>query len=366
MALTKRGKYWHYDFIFKGKRFQGSTNQTNINKAKLAESAIRSTAALERLGIAPPKESPPFKQFMEGRFLDHVRKHNAEKPMTVRFYKAKTCRLLDFTLFQSARLAEIDETMIVDFTDWRLTQRSRTNPKKTVGIIAVNRELATLRKALGLAQEWRLIERIPKIRLLPGEPRRKFVLDGELEKEYLSATVYPLHHAAILMLDLGLRPEEALSLKKADITDAIVTVWSGKSKNAVRALRLTERAQNTIRLLEKLWPDSEWLFPGRLKGHLNRATLNRIHTELREEKGWPEKFVPYSCRHTFGTRLAESGATPYEIKEAMGHGDIKVSQRYIHPSASSVSRAMARKELLDKMMRGEAELEPETAKKSGE
>jgi integrase len=36
-------------------------------------------------------------------------------------------------------------------------------------------------------------------------------------------------------------------------------------------------------------------------------------------------------RHTFGTRLGIAGANAFEIKELMGHTDIRTSLRYVHP-----------------------------------
>lgn len=359
MSLIKRERFWHYDFIYKGKRFQGSTDQTNKNIAKLVEAKVRSDAALELFGIAPPKRSPMFKEFMDPRFLDHVRQHNKEKPATVGFYEEKVRRLLEYEPFAKARISDIDEDMIAEFCAWRAQQKRRKrNDDKLIGPGTVNLELATLRKALNLAYEWRLIPRVPKIRKLPGAKGREFILTGDMEKHYLAAVDYPLRQVAILMLDFGLRTEECVRIKKADITDASLTVWSGKSANARRALPQTTRSKQAIELLSKLFPDSPWLFPGRIKGaHLTRSAVDNMHALARdkEDSGIPKEFVLYCLRHTFGSRLAESGASPFHITTLMGHSDIRVSQKYIHPGSEDIERAMKRKEVFDKMLRGEAD-----------
>ena len=60
-----------------------------------------------------------------------------------------------------------------------------------VGPATVNRELATLRRILRLAHEWKEIDRVPRIRLLGGERIRDFVLvagSGEGLPGGLSAT----------------------------------------------------------------------------------------------------------------------------------------------------------------------------------
>jgi len=109
-------------------------------------------------------------------------------------------RLLDFEPLVSARLDSIEEELIERFVQRRNEQ---------VSPASVNRALATLRKLLRLAQEWRLIDRVPRIRLLPGERNREFVLSHAQEQIYLVATSQPLREFAILDLDTGLRVSEA-------------------------------------------------------------------------------------------------------------------------------------------------------------
>jgi len=57
---------------------------------------------------------------------------------------------------------------------------------------------------------------------------------------------------------------------------------------------------------------------------------------------WPSDFVLHSLRHTFGTRLGESGADAFTIMRLMGHSTVAVSQRYVHPSPEAVELAFER------------------------
>lgn len=356
MALIKKGKYWHYAFKYKGKRYQGSTDQTNINQAKRVETKVRSDVGLEGFGLAAPHLSPPFQEFMEGRFLDHIRKHNAPKPNTVHFYEEKTLRLLEYPPFRKARVGEIDENAASIFTTWRLKQKRRHRLSGLMSPTSVNLELATLRKALNLAYKWQLISRMPDIERLPGKEGRLFILTGEMEKQYLDLAHYPLQHVAVLMLDWGLRPEELLKMEKPDVTDEGVIVWSGKSKNAFRIVPHTERTREILAVCTALFPDSKWVFPGRVKGeHLTRSAIDNMHGALRDAHLdlFPKEFVLYSLRHTFGTRSDESGMSPFQIKTLMGHYDIRVTQKYVHPSTEGLALAMRRKEDFDKILRGE-------------
>lgn len=58
----------------------------------------------------------------------------------------------------------------------------------------------------------------------------------------------------------------------------------------------------------------------------------------------PADFVLHSFRHTFGTRLGETGADAFTIMRLMGHSTATVSQRYVHPSPEAMESAVSRME----------------------
>jgi integrase len=53
-------------------------------------------------------------------------------------------------------------------------------------------------------------------------------------------------------------------------------------------------------------------------------------------------FVLYSLRHTFLTRLGESGCDAWTLARIAGHSSIAISTRYVHPSSDAGLAAMAR------------------------
>jgi len=64
-------------------------------------------------------------------------------------------------------------------------------------------------------------------------------------------------------------------------------------------------------------------------------------------------------RHTYGTRLGETGTDAFTIMRLMGHSSVTVSQKYVHPTPETMERAVQRLEALN---RGEHEKEtPEAA-----
>ena len=90
---------------------------------------------------------------------------------------------------------------------------------------SINRELATLRRLLRLAHEWKLIQRVPRVRLLRGEKSREFVLSHQQEPAYFAVCSTTLSDVATLLLDTGLRLGEALGLEWPQVKLKPANVW---------------------------------------------------------------------------------------------------------------------------------------------
>jgi integrase len=221
-------------------------------------------------------------------------------------------------------------------------------------VASVNRELATLRRLLRLAHEWRVIGRVPRIRLLRGERNREFVLGHDAEQTYLATLNQPLRDVAVLLLDTGLRVGEALSLEWPDVrlepangaSHGFITVRAVNSKNSKRrSVPLTDRAAGVLSSQD---PKPSGLVFSRSDGsRLSETWLDQQQRAVREALKLSDEFVLHSLRHTYGTRLGEAGADGFTIMKLMGHSTITVSQKYVHPTSESVERAIARLEALN-------------------
>ena len=98
---------------------------------------------------------------------------------------------------------------------------------------------------------------------------------------------------------------------------------------------------------------------------LAQTRLNQQHSKVRTLLKFPEEFVLHSLRHSFGTRLGESGADAFTIMKLMGHSTVTVSQRYVHPSPESIERAFERLEALNGRKGSEGEEWQQLGTKSG-
>lgn len=282
--------------------------------------------------------SMPTLRSFEERFIDAIKVLRSTKPQTIRFYSQQFAALLAFGPLADARLCDIDDALIEAFVEHRAA---------TCTIATVNRGLATLRRALRLAQRWNVIDRVPQVRRLPGEHEREFVLSREKEAEYLAACVQPLRDAATLMLDTGLRVGEALALRWQDVQlseePGYVRVREGKSRHARRAVPLTPRLKAMLELRRKQ-ARSLSVFAEDDRNAMLNTSLAHLHAKARVALGLPNDFVLHSLRHTFCTRLGEAGAEAFLIKRLAGHFSVTMSERYVHPTPESAVGAIAKLE----------------------
>ena len=208
--------------------------------------------------------------------------------------------------------------------------------------------LAVLRRMLRLAHEWRMLDRIPKVRLLRDEKNREFVLNHAQEKIYLEFAPLLLRDLAMLIIDTGLDPGEALGLEKKDInfkatTDSpfgFLQVREGKTPYRPRSVSLTGRVQSMLRdRCRKV--GSSFAFAQSNGQPPLMSPLDHANRRVRERLKPPPDFVLYSLRHTALTRLGEEVREPSRIMRIAGHSSITTSQRYAHSSTEAVARAIA-------------------------
>jgi integrase len=80
---------------------------------------------------------------------------------------------------------------------------------------------------------------------------------------------------------------------------------------------------------------SEYIFAGRDPANsISVSWLEKLHRRNCSNLGLPDDCVIHSQRHTFATRLGETGtADAFTVKDLLGHSSIVISQRYVHPGA---------------------------------
>ncbi len=89
------------------------------------------------------------------------------------------------------------------------------------------------------------------------------------------------------------------------------------------------------------WKDSKWVFPSADKGtHMHPTNFyHRVYAPAVKRAGL-KKVNWHTLRHTFGSRLALSGATGQEIADCLRYKDTRLVQRYAHLSQTHLQGVM--------------------------
>ena len=349
--MFKRSGIYQIDRVVNGKRVQRSTKMTNRNDARDVEAVIVAAMAKGEFGILEKKKpADTVKDFLENRFLPFVESGHKEKPKTIAYYRHGVRRLCEYAPLSSKTLPEVTSEMIAGFVASRQAKGRKTS--------AINRELQVARAALKRAVEWGDISRMPKVTMLPGENKRTRVITQSEEKLYLAAVAEPLKSLATVLLDGGWRPEEMFRADWRNIhwndrrgPNGSISNLYGKTECARRCIPMSRRVRM---IMEERWnaagrPASGYVWPAPTKsGHiepsgyrkLHGAAFVRIAKEAQQNGTKPvEPFVLYLLRHTFLTRLGESGCDAWTHSRIAGWGSIAMSMRYVHASDTAAFNA---------------------------
>lgn len=137
-----------------GERVRDSTKQGNKRVAIDIEAAKRTQLAKGEVGIEYRRKAPTLKKFAP-RFMETIETQCADKLATISFYRAKLAYLLKPPALAGARLDDIEEDEIEAHKNVRAKSQSRR--KRLLSPASINRELATLRRLLRMAHEFKLI-----------------------------------------------------------------------------------------------------------------------------------------------------------------------------------------------------------------
>ena len=148
----------------------------------------------------------------------------------------------------------------------------------------------------------------------------------------------------IVLLDTGARHGEICTLEWTQInfTSRTIALWRSKVKNE-SILYMSDRVYEVL-VRRHANGTSKFIFT-------NSKGVARKHINMTFHKAFQRAGLPdcsaHTLRHTLATRLIQNGMNLYEVKEILGHSDIKTTMRYAHIEQSKVSRKAT--DLINKM-----------------
>ena len=342
MALRNRGGRWHYRFKLDGKEYSGTTDlaatKQNLREAQQIESehlkALRE-GRRPSLRVVVRQFSDAIRDFLQWAEVEY-----REHPSSYRRLKTSFASATEF--FGRDAVSLIDDGRVEAYKVWRIRAHQ-------VRDITLRHDLHALSKFFGYAIRMHWANENPVRRVeIPSDENavRIHVLNQAEERLYFSrAAMMPdLHDVGRLILNLGMRPDEVVSLRKddVDLERGQLHIRRGKTKAARRTLDLTTESRLILTqrlaggqihmrrgkakvakraadlatesrqiLAQRLASSSQWLFPSKRNPGQHIARVNSAHDRLcaaaAEKDGVMLTFVLYDLRHTFATRLAQAG-----------------------------------------------------------
>jgi len=327
-----KSKFYWYDFTIRGRRYRGSTQETKAPRATKA-------ASLKLADVIEGTDPLPTKSFVLGEFAQRFFTwvDDARVEEKTRKYYRNRWRLLSATAVVGTKLCDITS----DCVDQLRFPGSSAN---------ANCALRTFRRMLRKAEEWKLISRAPKIKLMK-EHGRSLRLDGDAERRLLVAaascnwrksTTDLFRDIVILMRDTGMRNERELfrmRIENLDWEKRLIFVPDSKTPEGRRLVPMSRRVCDILRERCKTIREG-WVFPSvrSASGHIR--AIDRWFREARTKADLPKDLVLYCARHDYGTRILMRTGNLAAVMKTMGHKDVRTAMHYQHPELEIVRAAL--------------------------
>lgn len=361
--IRKRGKFFEYEFMEGGKRFNGTFNgkkdklTTSIKEARDFESGIR--VAVRSGTYGKEKGLDTFAGFFDSVYMKYAKENTVD-------WKHAECRgQLLKAFFAGKTFREIKPLAIIGFANDRL--KSITKRGTTRSPITVSKEVALASAVFRMAiSEGVAIENpcaslgLAMKRRLPARNKRDRVLSYEEESKLFAQLVGRRAHLNSIVrfaLDTGLRKSELCRLevqhvnltqecrfftidgKRVELEPNGLLVAKSKSGKP-RIVPLTAEARRIAEIRIADATTRKYIFgssrTGGMTSEFKTAFVGAVRDAVLED------FRFHDLRHTFATRLNETGADPFVIRDLLGHSTVTMSSDYTQTSSETRQRAIGK------------------------
>jgi integrase len=304
------------------------------------------TGTYGRKEAAKEKKDVPTVAAFAGEFVTtYAKVHN--KPSEV-WTKESHLKVHLVPVFGGMRL---DEIGLRDIERYKAKKVAEGQAPKSI-----NNHLTVLRRLLGVAAEWGLIEAAPKFKLMKA-PKPKFdFLTFEESDRLIEAAEEPWKTEVIVALRTGLRHGELHGLRWGDVdlvSGRLVVRQSLWRKQFVTPKNGKEReiplSDDAIRALKRHRHLKGELVFSADDGNLLLATACKWPLWRACKKAGLRPIQWHVLRHTFASHLVMRGAPIKAVQELMGHSTIEMTMRYAHLSPDARRDAVM---LLDRRTAG--------------
>ena len=360
MSVSKRdnSKCWYVQFQFEGRTYIKSSRSTDRKLAEAMEVEWRKQLIQQQIFGTKDRISlaDALQMYCESK------RELVSHPNLLRYSRS-------FASAFSTRYF-IDELTSSDMERFRLDWQRKGLSNQTIKHVQ-----GAVRGALKYAK--RMGYRVPeidfpsikiskgKLRYLSFEEEKRLltVVDPQREIKGLArhgqrpaqtqSEMQDVYDFLVLLLDTGARHTEMATLvwQRVDMNARTISLWRSKVNNE-SILYMTDRVFEILSHRSS-GRKSEFVFT-------NRSGQARGYVATTFRKAFARAALPdcsvHTLRHTHATRLIQNGLNLYEVKEILGHADIKTTMRYAHIEQHIVS--VRAREVIDRLNKENALTEP--------
>jgi integrase len=332
MALYQRGRVWYADFYANGERVQESTGKTNRREAE-KHLALRISEIERHVFVKPVRIL--LSEFGE-RYIAHAKTHKRSWKRDVQMLG----HLQGF--FGEVDLADIGPMRIEEYQAHRLD---------AVRPATVNRELALLKHMFNLAERWDLYKgqnSVRRVRFLAEDNLQFHILQEDDQRKLLACAPPYLREMILFALNTGLRSGEIFNLtwQEVDLDRRTITPIVRKTRRPLE-LPLNDTA-HAILVSRGAAQHGPFVFYNPETG--TRFKDVKLGLQAAVRRAGIKKITWHTFRHTFASRLTQTGVDLVTVKELLGHSTINVTMRYAHSNLDAKARAVARLRSSDKIV----------------
>jgi integrase len=312
-------------FTANGKQYQKSTGTDDKKLAQKIFSKIQTQLVEQKYFDLDKAREYSFEDMMEKYFNEHAPIH--KEASSVQRDKDSYTHLKQ--VFSGFTLDKITPALVIDYRNRRLSEKAAHS--------TILNELGLLRNAFNISiRHWGWCKENPVSQVKLGlKPRHvdRWLTYGE-EQRLLAASKGHLNDQLTDIitfgLNTGMRKSEILSLKiqEIDFARKVCTVMKSKNKEK-RGIPLNASAMEILIRRSTIIAISGFVFATSNGTKIMTRNLNRAFTKA-VKKADIKDFRFHDLRHTFATRLCQSGIDLYVISRLLGHKSIQMTTRYSH------------------------------------
>lgn len=337
----KNSPYYHYDFVWKGRRFHGSTGAKSKREATRVEEAERAKARAG--GVSRP---PITLDEACGLYQDRV-----EELPSWRVTRYMLAALIE-GIGKAALLSEITQRELLHYFSKRRDGRTNASVNREIEVCrAMWRWAAKARYDVGEMPDWgALFLKVPNKAPRELSATEETALFGEIRDDLFAFCEFALK--------TGWRKSEVMGLRWSDVDLGARTAGTKIKGGDVVRRPLTQDMLVIIANQPKVGPFVFTYEAARTKPAFTDK-LGRKHPARKKGDRYPmtetvirrpwkaalaaagvENFRFHDLRHTRGTRILRATGNLAAAKEALKHRSIKTTLRYAHATDNDVRDAL--------------------------